>query len=84
MVMRVNDDYLSERLERINNFLVPLGFEEIDLKPGIFTHKMFEGGVFDMTSTDPDTFWIMDTIFKTVQEYGKTQKQEELIGVLGL
>ena len=82
--MRVNDDYLSERLERINNFLVVLGFEEIDLKPGIFTHKMFEGGVFDMTSTDPDTFWIMDTIFKTVQEYGKTQKQEELIGVLGL
>ena len=82
--MRVNDDYLSERLERINNFLVPLGFEEIDLKPGIFTHKMFEGGVFDMTSTDPDTFWIMDTIFQTVQNYGKTQKQEELIGVLGL
>ena len=82
--MEVNDDYFFERLERINNFLVPLGFEEIDLKPGIFTHKMFEGGAFDMTSTDLDAFWIMDTIFKTVQEYGKTQKQEELLRVFGL
>ena len=82
--MRVNDDYFYERLERINNFLVPLGFEEIDLKPGIFTHKMFEGGVFDMTSTDPDTFWIMDTIFKTVQEYGGKQKSKEVLRLFGL
>jgi hypothetical protein len=82
--MKTDDDYFYERLEKINNFLVPFGFEEKELRPGIFTHKMFDGGIFDMTSTDPDTFCIMDTIFKNVQEYGKKQKQEELIGVLGL
>jgi len=70
-------------LDKIRKIILPLGFEEIE-ETGKFKHKMFDGGLFDFSANDSDTFWVMHTIFKRAEEFGKQQKAEEIRKTIGV
>ena len=66
-----------KRENEIRNSLKSMGFKETETNL-VFSHKMFEGGLFDLSATDSDIFWIMKTIFTKCEEFGKQTKAEEI------
>tara|TARA_S200002703_G_C3717274_1_gene220349 strand:- start:280 stop:525 length:246 start_codon:yes stop_codon:yes gene_type:complete len=59
------------------SFLKSMGFEETETSL-VFSHKMFDGGLFDLSVTRANKFWIMKKIFSKCVEFGEHKKAEEI------
>lgn len=72
-----------ERNKKLREILFPLGFESTSLAHSVFTHKMYNH-TFDFSKTDTDVYWVMDTIFKTCEQWGQFKKAYEIRSALNI